>query len=307
MPTMFIQRVHCPLCQSSGVKELIRRTTHDRDFVNYIRFEPTFKDNFFKDFNEGLMDDQIFSVLKCQGCGFIFQQYILNDQGMVRLYMDWMDQHMVEEVYGHSNAELVVRYQLEEHRFVKAHFGGQRLNVLDWGAGLGIFCKIIKSHFNDEVYAYEFTDEKNHYLAEHGIISKCEREIPENYFHFININQVLEHVADPVGMIRKVLRYSREDGIMYLSTPNCTTIERKLRAGQLDAEAHDQLSPYQHINSFTNATLKTAGRLAGLKSLFQPFLKMRTLEYHRPVDYVKNLVRPIKSYMSRTDLYFQKS
>src|SRR4030095_13298231 len=176
MPTMFIQRQHCPLCQSSGVKELIRRTTSDKDLVNYIKLEPTFKENFFKDFNDGLMDDQIFSVLKCLGCGFIFQQYILNDQGMVRLYTDWMDQLIVEEVYGQSDAALVKKYQLEEQRFVKAHFGGKKLNVLDWGAGLGIFCRIIKSNFDDEVYAYEFTDEKRQYLAEQGIISKSENE-----------------------------------------------------------------------------------------------------------------------------------
>lgn len=305
--SFFVQRENCPVCGGSDFDILIERSIHDDDFVKFIGLEPTYKETFYKDFKNGVLDDQIYKVAKCRKCNFVFQQFVLNEVGMGKLYSEWMDHSAVKAFESKANRVLLDQKYAERINYVKRHFKNNRINILDWGAGLGNFCLVAIKEGNSDVYAYDFSSEKSKHLEDAGIIVKDEDEFEPNSFHFINIDQVLEHVSDPVKLLSKCIKYLRHDGVMFISTPLCDTIERQLKNDNLDQTTFDQLSPHQHINAFTNETLKTIGKRVGLKTLFEPLLQVSTSYYNKNTDsYLKNIIKPFYRQWKSTSLFFER-
>ena len=165
-----------------------------------------------------------------------------------------------------------------------------------------------KSISAGDVYAYDFSSEKNKHLEQLGIITKSLEGLPEKYFHFINIDQVLEHVSDPLGLLKTTLKYLTDDGIIFVSVPLCNTVEKKFRNNILDKKAFEQLQPHQHINAFTNRTLRAIGNEAGLKTLFEPLKQISTsfTKGHDLKGYIKNIIKPFYRQWVSTALFFQK-
>jgi hypothetical protein len=79
--------------------------------------------------------------------------------------------------------------------------------------------------------------------------------------------------------------------------------------GNLDKKAFEQLQPHQHINAFTNKTLKAIGKEAGLKTLFEPFKQIRTsfTDGSDLKEHAKNVIKPFYRQWISTALYFQKT
>ncbi|HVG42632.1 MAG TPA: class I SAM-dependent methyltransferase [Chitinophagaceae bacterium] len=305
--SFFIKRENCPVCGGSDVEILIERSIQDKDFIKFIELEPTYKENFYNDLKKGVLKDQIFKAVKCSRCSFIFQQFVLNETGMGKLYNEWLDHAEVMSIINSANRVLHDQRFAERINYVKRHFKNEKINILDWGAGLGHFCLVAKKMGNVNVYAYDFSNEKNRHLEEAGIIVKNEQELDLKFFHFINIDQVLEHVSDPVGLLTGCTKYLREDGIIFISTPLCNTIEKKLKNNNLDRETFEQLSPHQHINAFTNQTLKGIGKEVGLKTLFEPYLQLSSSYYNKNSDgYVKNIIKPFYRQWMSTSLFFKR-
>ena len=71
-------------------------------------------------------------------------------------------------------------------------------------------------------------------------------------------SDVLEHVDDPVGFLRQQRNQLREDGIVIVSTPDCT---RSIELGDVSMALH------QHLNYFDEDSLAFAVTSAGLHVL----------------------------------------
>lgn len=306
--SFFVKRENCPVCDAKDLEILIEKKIRDKDFMKFIELEPTYKEAFYRDFNMGVLDDQVFKVAKCRNCKFIFQQFVLNEMGMSKLYSEWMDHSAVMTVNNRQNRTLSDQKYAERINYVKRHFKNQQIHILDWGAGLGHFCLVARKIGISTVYAYDFSSEKSRHLEEAGIVVKHENEFESNSFHFINIDQVLEHVSDPVSLLLNCIKYLRKDGIMFISTPLCNTIESQLKNSFLDMKTFEQLSPHQHINAFTNQTLKTIGKRVGLKTLFEPVLQLSSSYYNKNSDsYLKNIVKPFYRQWMSTSLFFERA
>jgi 2-polyprenyl-3-methyl-5-hydroxy-6-metoxy-1,4-benzoquinol methylase len=306
--SFFIKRENCPVCDGKDLEILMEKGIQDQDFAKFIELEPTYKENFYRDLKMGVLNDQVFKVAKCRRCNFVFQQNVLNDMGMAKLYSEWMDHGAVMSFENRINRDISNQKYAERIRYAKRHFKNREINILDWGAGLGHFCLVARKMGVANVYAYDFSSEKSRHLEEAGIIVKNEDEFEPGYFHFINIDQVLEHVSNPVGLLTTCTRYLRKDGIMFISTPLCDTIETQLKHSQLDMKTFEQLSPHQHINAFTNQTLKTIGRRVGLQTLFEPILQLSSSYFNKNSDsYIKNIIKPFYRQWMSTSLFFERT
>ncbi len=305
--SFFIKRENCPICGGSDFKILSEKSIQDSDFIKFIELELTYKETFYTDLKTGVLNDQIFKVVKCSKCNFIFQQNVLNEIGMAKLYSQWMDHSEVMSIENKLNRVIANQKYAERINYAKQHFKNNKINILDWGAGLGHFCLVAIKNGGSNVYAYDFSSEKNRHLEENGIIVKTEHEFESNFFHFINIDQVLEHVSNPVGLLANCIKYLREDGIIFISTPLCDTIEKQLKNDHLDMETFEQLSPHQHINAFTNQTLKAIGKKVGLKTLFEPYLQLSSSYFNKNSDsYLKNIIKPFYRQWMSTSLFFER-
>lgn len=307
---IFIKRLECPICRSSSSKTLFNSSYSNNEMVNYLKLEQTFGDEFWSDFDRGYFSGQSFTVAKCNNCEFIYQACILSNTGMKRLYDIWIDPQITFS--RHSTLDLCSKSTVHAQRLniLLRNFSYQKnINVLDWGGGFGDFCSMAQCH-HINVAALEFSDERKLFLENRGIQVLRPGELQENFYHFINIDQVLEHVADPVGVLKKIRNYLRDDGILYVSVPKCNTVEKLLGSGDLSDQTFSCLS-LQHINAFTNRTLKTACKAANYRVLHvnnpQPGLIFSNKNIATfTVELIKNLIRPINYHFFNTSLFLAK-
>jgi len=308
LTSLFRERSVCPVCSSSSLLCLYQTSYSDKSFRKFLELEPTYQHTFWDDYDKGLFKNENYIISKCDDCGFIFQGNVLNDTGLKRLYDQWIDPQATYEM--HNKQDLLARSRAYVHRLniVLRHFSDfTSINILDWGGGCGDFCAAA-TNGGVNVTALEFSDERKEHLEKRGIDVVKMDDLKENYYHFINLDQVLEHIVNPVDLLMHIRKYLRDDGVIFVGTPTCARAEVLLRSGNLTPEVYSYLSPLQHINAFTNKTLKVACKNANLRVLFsinpQPALIFSRHELLGSMyDLLKNFARPLNYYFLGTSFF----
>ncbi|HMJ06178.1 MAG TPA: methyltransferase domain-containing protein [Chthoniobacterales bacterium] len=172
------------------------------------------------------------------------------------------------------------------------------LRTLDFGMGWAGWARIAHS-LGCQSYGYDLSPERMAYAAALGIRAPE----PDDRFHFINTEQVFEHLTDPLGAALRLADALLPGGILKLSVPSSRGLDRLFDslAGREDV-SHEEIMPLQpleHVNSFSRAGLcELAGRV-GLRCLQPPiaasyaFLRHhRTLDARKPMKVAKEIIRP---------------
>lgn len=130
---------------------------------------------------------------------------------------------------------------------------GAEPRVLDFGGRSGaLMTKLVESDWRCSVIDYESTT-----LPGIERLGNTLQDIPPaRDFDVIVASHVLEHVADPIGVLRDLARLLAPDGILFVETP----LEIVGRVPELP----DLVT---HINFFTEATLAAAFQRIGLEPL----------------------------------------
>jgi 2-polyprenyl-3-methyl-5-hydroxy-6-metoxy-1,4-benzoquinol methylase len=307
--SLFEKRNACPLCGGNKLTSIFKREFSDADFQAFLKVEPTYGQHFRDDLASGLLNDQHFYILKCDSCSFMFQEYILNNTGMQKLYDKWMEPDLVKKITNsYRNFDDLIANYRHRLKYAELYFKNRPINLMDWGAGLGNFCKLAKDMPSYVVTAYDFSGEKNKELAEYNIDTRTLGELHEKEFDFINIDQVLEHVPDPVSLLKECSKFLKDDGLIFVSTPDCSALESLIKKNDLNEEFHEYMSPHQHINAFTNKSMKEAASQAGLKTVFQPYWQIKTSvsPSQKLKMNFKNLIKPFYRQFSSTSLFFTR-
>jgi len=161
----------------------------------------------------------------------------------------------------------------DEARGIRAWLRGQKcsafywvpkgVRVLDIGCG---YCESLAYHKarGGEVHGVE-PDASARKIAEHfgynvhiGLFDPSRYE-PE-YFDYITLDQVIEHVTDPREFLSGVARVLKPGGTVIISTPNPGGLGRRV-FGRRWIHWH---IPY-HLQHFTRGSMTTLARYAGLE------------------------------------------
>lgn len=178
----------CPICQSGILPEVLGRAT--------------------------LGGDSEFDVVECQTCGTRYLSPPPSVEQLQKLYApayygsDWYKQLG----WGSAFAKLVLS------RKAPGKF-------LDVGCGLGFFIEGIKKHSVWEVYGVEITAEASGFARNKLGLDVRQGELaevhyPDAFFDYIHVQNVLEHVTDPMGLLRECRRILKADGVLDLRVPN---------------------------------------------------------------------------------------
>ena len=140
------------------------------------------------------------------------------------------------------------------------------LRLLDVGCGKGDF--IVRMRENGwKVEGLEVdADAVNYAQSNYGLtvhLGSLESfRFPDESFDVITLNHVIEHVHDPISLVRECLRILKSGGRLVLATPNMDSF-----AHQIFGRNWSHLDPPRHLMLFKMKTLSECVRRAGFDNI----------------------------------------
>lgn len=149
-----------------------------------------------------------------------------------------------------------------------------RRNMLDLGCGEGFFAGNLKSR-GWEVVAVDYSED--------GIRSHNPQILPDfiqgdlhdylesevnliSDFDFVNLDNVLEHVPDPINLLQQIRKRMSSDAILRIEVPNDFSNFQELIV-QMGCSEETWVAPPEHLNYFNQASLRSILESAGFKLL----------------------------------------
>ncbi len=124
--------------------------------------------------------------------------------------------------------------------------------VLDVGCGLGFLLSGIDSRW--EKHGVEISQFAARHAGQHGTV-RCgtlhDAHYADGYFDVVVAYHVIEHVADPVGLVREMYRVLRPGGTLMVGTPDFDSA-----CARRFGDRFRLLSDQTHISLFSEASLR---------------------------------------------------
>ena len=142
--------------------------------------------------------------------------------------------------------------------------GGNGINILDVGCGVGYFLKACQEKgwkacgVEPSARAAQYgRTEFNLDIREGTLLSV---DFPEKYFDVLTLYDVLEHVPDPAANLKKAFKLLRPSGFLVVETINFGHWKSKKQGADWE-----QIVPPEHLFYFTPATLKSLAEQSGFE------------------------------------------
>jgi SAM-dependent methyltransferase len=250
--------------------------------------------------------DKPFEVRHCATSGLHFQTWVMDDSELAGLYSPAVgEQYFVDQIgqqklhwFAHMTEEILVMRQMVAARIPV---------VLDFGCNWGKWASMALAH-GCEVYGVDVNRDAAVFCAGRGIKMLSQHELGRARFDFINVDQVMEHLAEPVRIARLLAGALKPGGFMKLGTPDNPALPHLLRAAQasgsnavLDAKTLDSLYPLEHVNLFNHDSLRLLGERVGLREARLPFFKWMGAGqlWNIPRQFNRNFNTPWKRWRGR--------
>jgi 2-polyprenyl-3-methyl-5-hydroxy-6-metoxy-1,4-benzoquinol methylase len=205
-----------------------------------------------------------FELYRCSSCGHKSLTESFSDVELIRLYTEY---------YPRSTFDEKTHQPHKNPRGLKAWLRGdlgsaycwvpENVRVLDIGCGFG---ESLGYHRNRGCDAYGVEADRNaqRVAAEYGYrihTGLFDPEIyPRDFFDYITLDQVIEHVVDPLTTMRGIAQVLKKGGTVILSTPNSNGWGARC-FGRHWINWH---VPY-HLQHFSIKSLQLAAEQAGLE------------------------------------------
>ena len=212
------------------------------------------------------------SIVRCQHCGFFYTQP-----------MPFWDLAVLQKIYGQDYfPDMSTWWQAVK----TTHNPRRRLDRLGYharcpirtflevGCGLGYGMREARQR-GWEVQGQEvssvFADTVKNSLGVTVFVGFLEEaKYPDHYFDVIYLDSVLEHLPDPLGMLRELRRILSPQGLLFITVTNQAALVSRVRGNvsrALCLRRSPALSPFSypyHLVGFTEPTLRKACDRVGL-------------------------------------------
>ena len=263
----FEARGACPVCAAADAQTLCELEFADRRLAAFI-----------DDFYAGrvplaVLAGASYRVLACNRCGLVYQDPILNDDGMAALYEAWIDAAASLAKKQRAPRKLFAKYagQIQTLARLIARSPGE-VRVLDYGMGWGYWARMATAH-GYAVEGFEPSPSRRAHARVLGVAVLDRLPRAEPRYDYILASQVLEHVPDPRSCLADLAARLAPDGILHLRVPDGRGVAARLARRGWSPDL-DAIHPLEHINCFTRDSLLFAARDAGLDA-FDPPLRLQ--------------------------------
>jgi len=186
--------------------------------------------------------------------------------------------------YGYNNANSSILknllyldpYRLEETKYKIMYLKNIKGKLLDIGCGNGVFMDFMTKHgwetmgIDFDEKAVDITKSKNLNVKLGGL---KEQHFPSDYFDAITLSHVIEHIYNPISLLKECYRILKKTGKVVISTPNNQSLGHKYFKNNWRG-----LEPPRHIHIFSPISLIHLINLSGFKK-FTFFTSSRAAEF----------------------------
>lgn len=151
----------------------------------------------------GVRDDPLINVLECCDCGLVYLSYFQHVPNRVHRFRD------IKTWAEHTATDDIRRaYQFEDVT--------QGKDILDFGCGNGGF---ISHAIAKSACGIEIDQKAVDYCVEHDIPVSCDL-IDVGAYDVITMFHVIEHIPDPIGLLKDMSAHLNDGGKIIIETPN---------------------------------------------------------------------------------------
>jgi 2-polyprenyl-3-methyl-5-hydroxy-6-metoxy-1,4-benzoquinol methylase len=173
------------------------------------------------------------SRVKCENCGIVFANPMADQAELGEYYNKYYEKDHFESIdykeliLGHFERIGKLNHEeiLKEARFLKKL--ESEMKFLDVGCGLGLGLAYA-NRIGCELYATEYDSGALDFVRGHFPVNTFQGDIqeanyPDNFFDFIRISHVIEHVLDPRAYIIEMKRVLKPGGVLAIGTPDISS------------------------------------------------------------------------------------
>ncbi len=296
----FITRDACVGCGGAKLRAVASGGYDDQPLQGFIDADP------WGEKPGPYLRGQRWHLVDCIDCGMRFHRSVLDAEWNERRFSQWMSQEAIEEFQRtHSSSDGVFRkaaantaHALRIEALTRSIRGAAPVKVLDFGCGYGNFLAVCAS-FGFEAYGVDRSSARR----DHGVVkilAEIEDAAPAGPFHALTLFEVLEHLDEPMAVLKKLAALLVPGGVLILETPNCEGVE-----GIETMRDYRLIHPLEHINAFTYKTMLAFGKRLGFTVISPPVAAVACGKVKIAKSTAKGLLAPIRK--QTTQLYFLKN
>lgn len=213
-----------------------------------------------------LFTKDYFKYRKCERCSLIYVSPILKEKEIIKLYKDSL----------YSNAWGKILSNKTEYKFNQNKFDNilrdvkkitnKKGKLLDIGCAVGQLLDTFKRD-DWETHGIELNNlerkisqKKNHIVYDRKIEDDY---LPEKSFDLVSILEVLEHVYDPLKVIKSISKIIKKNGLLIIIVPNVESLAANIMQSRCN-----MFLGMSHITMFSTHTLKSLVEKFSFKQIF---------------------------------------
>ena len=302
------RRTRCPACQGQSSRVLVSQPYSSAVFVDY----------FASQYGGRARTDAVaaarYELVRCESCSLAYQREVPDSRLLAEIYDSWIQPSEKERLLDSYSLEDFA-YLAEQVQLLIRLLGMRphAIRAFDFGMGWSEWACMARS-FGCRVAGAELSTARIEHARALGLEILEWEQIPGSGFHFINTEQVFEHLVDPRKTLEHLSNALTPGGIIRISVPDARRALRKLGAGRpvqgLSSHELMTVAPLEHINSFEHATLASMAAAVGLALLEPPIRAVYNSGsgWFKPKQALRLLARPFYRhwYPKSTITYFRK-
>ena len=212
------------------------------------------------------LNEPFMRIVKCQACGMMYQSPQMPESSIE-------DAHTHFEEYTHYpdlNPAKTRLFEARIRRMAKAGLIPGDGSFLDVGTGYGAMLDAMAAALPPwRRMAIEISDSARTALASrgHASVAQAEDLAPDARFDWINLDNVLEHLPNPMEALADLRTRLKPGGMVYVEVPNEFLIHFKYVINDWARGFPKPPTFPGHMSLFTKRTLRSMGKQAGFQRI----------------------------------------
>lgn len=202
----------------------------------------------------------------CLNCSFVQSKFPFPEEGLARLYADYRSDSYNKERCSYEPSYAAIAGQIGQHtergldritaltKWVESRINLNGSSMLDYGGANGQFLPAIRG----DKYVFEISDIQPF----PGVTRISDASLLHTY-SYVQLSHVLEHVNEPLNMVKQVAGYLAKDGYLLIEVPqdNNTDFLKHLQANSVTSA----VGVHEHINQYCERSVQKLIEAAGLE------------------------------------------